>query len=99
MITFKKAIDIAKRKVEELIPNSKNISLEGVLISDDKRLYEVSLSYDLRGDDSFDSGNHEDANLGGGLASLVKVMSYRRHCKKFLIDYKNGEFRGFKNED
>ncbi len=98
MIDFKKAISIAKENLKDLIPDSEDISLEGVLISEDKKLYEVALSYGLRGEDPFEARNSDDINLESGLSRLAKVMRYRRQHKKFLIDLDKGTFRGFKNE-
>lgn len=98
MSSFEKAIDVATSKVKTLIPNSSNVALEGILISDDKKLYEVSLSYDLKGEDPFEARQGDDMILGSGLSQLAKVMGYRRQYKTFLIDYNTDEFRGFRNE-
>lgn len=42
---------------------------------------------------------YEAAKRGDNVAivELIKVMSYRRQYKTFLVDKKNGEFRGFRN--
>lgn len=95
MISFEQAIEIAKKNADSLIEQSQNISLEGVLISEDGKLYEVSLSYDLEGKEPFADQKNSDEAVGNGLSQLIKVMSYRRQYKTFLVDAKNGEFRGF----
>lgn len=97
MSSFENAIEVATSRIKKLIPNSSNVTLEGVLISDDKKLYEVSLSYDLKGEDPFEAKRSDDMLLGSGLSQLAKVMGYRRQYKTFLIDYRTAEFRGFRN--
>ncbi len=92
MITFEKAIDVAKENLRILVPNSKDVSLEGVLISDNKKLYEVDLSYDLSRKDPLEGSS-------SNLKSLSQIMSYHRKYKKFLVDYDTGDFRGFRNEN
>ncbi len=98
MATFEDAIRVAKNKVKAFIPDSQNISLESAVLSDDQKVYEVTLSYDLRGEDPSVSHNGDGTNQENGLSQLVKIMGYRRKYKKFLIDYTTGDFRGFKNE-
>ncbi|MCJ8314892.1 MAG: hypothetical protein HRU38_22270 [Saccharospirillaceae bacterium] len=98
MSSFETAIEVANSNIKKLIPNSCNVSIEGILISDDKKLYEVSLSYDIKGNDPLEVKEGQDLKLGQGIAQLVKVMSYRRNYKTFLIDYKTSEFRGFRND-
>ena len=63
MVSFKEAIEVASSNVKSLIINSRNIGLEGILISDDKKLYEVSLSYDLKGEDPFEARQDNDMIL------------------------------------
>ena len=96
MIDFKKAIRVATENAKSLINDARNISLEGVLISDDKRLYEVSLSYDIQGRDPL--GVQQNKNIANNLLELAKIMSYRKEYKIFLVDKESGEFRGFKNQ-
>ena len=95
MISFEKAIEIAKTNASSLIEKSKNISLEGILISEDGKLYEVSLSYDIEEENPFSAKKNTDEPISNGLSQLIKVMSYRRQYKTFLVDAKNGDFRGF----
>jgi hypothetical protein len=95
MVDFQEAISVAIENAGKLIQNAKNFSTEGVLISDDNKLYEVSLSYDIEGKDPLattDRGNT-------GLYQLAKIMLHRREYKVFLIDKYSGEFRGFKNQN
>jgi hypothetical protein len=98
MISFEQAIEVATKNAKSLIENSRNIVLEGVLISDDKKLYEFSLSYDLQGNDPFEVRQDNDGTVGSGLSQLVKIMGYRKQYKTFLVDGKSGEFRGFRNQ-
>lgn len=95
MIDFNKAIDVATTNAKVLIRNADNFVLEGVLLSDDNKLYEVSLSYDIHGKDPL-SGTDQGRN--SGLAHLAYLMRYRRENKVFLVDKKSGQFRGFKNQ-
>lgn len=95
MISFEQAIETATKNASSLIERSKNISLEGILISEDGKLYEVSLSYDVEGENPFSPKQNTDEAVGNGLSQLIKVMNYRRQYKTFLVDATNGEFRGF----
>lgn len=74
MISFENAIEVAKTNAKILIENSKNIVLEGVLISDDKKLYEVSLSYDLQGTDAFETKQSDDSSVNNSLSQLTKIL-------------------------
>ena len=101
MIDFQKAIDIATTSAKSLIQNASNFVLEGVLLSEDNKLYEVSLSYDIEGKDPL--GGTDQGNKGGllgntGLLQLSQLMRYRREYKVFLVDSGSGQFRGFKNQ-
>ncbi|GAB7537602.1 hypothetical protein AB4851_07280 [Burkholderia sp. 22PA0099] len=98
MISFEKAIQIATDNAKLLVKNARNIELEGVVLSSDNKLYEVSLSYDMQGKDplSIDDG------IGGAgesnIRRLARIMSYRREYKIFLVEVKTGIFKGFKNQ-
>jgi hypothetical protein len=96
MISFENAIAVAKSNAVSLLENAQNFALEGVLLSEDSKLYEVSLSYDTQGKDIFS----QDIKLteNSGLLRLAKIMGYRKEFKVFLVDSKNGKFRGFKNQ-
>lgn len=92
MIDFDKAIEVTQGSISKLIPNAKELTLEGVLMSDNDKVFEVTFSYllensptDLRGDDNLNN-----------LAVLARIMGRRREHKVFLIDRSSGEFRGFK---
>ena len=97
MIDFERAIGVATKNAKSLINNAQNISLEGILISDDKSLYEVSLSYDLQGKDPLGAQQNNGVTKNN-LLELAKIMSYRKEYKIFLVDKESGEFRGFKNQ-
>ena len=94
MIDFENAIDVATKKAKTLIQNANNFTLEGVLLSDDNKLYEVSLSYDIQGADPLARINQ----VKSGLAQLSYLIGYRRENKVFFVDSNSGEFRGFKNQ-
>lgn len=99
MITFEKAIDIATTNAKSLIRNSDNFVLEGALISRDKKLYEISLSYDITGKSPLEtSGENSGLNQHGNLFQLAKLLSHRRENKVFLVDSSDGQFRGFMNQ-
>lgn len=91
MIDFESAIKTAKDNAQSLIQNAYNFELEGVLLSSDDKLYEVSLSYDI-------DKNPVSEVSSSGLSQLAKMMSYRRGSKLFLIDSHSGAFKGFKND-
>lgn len=98
MIEFENAIGVATKNAESLIQNASNFELEGVLISDDGKLIEVALSYDINGRNSLDSAvGNQAKSTNAGLYQLAKIMMQRREHKVFLVDSKNGKFRGFKN--
>lgn len=96
MIEFEKAIEVAMSKARSLLENASNFLLEGVLLSKDGDLFEVSLSYDTNGKDPLGGSQGERS---GGLAQLAQLMRYRREYKIFLIDSRSGQFRGFKNQN
>jgi hypothetical protein len=95
MIDFNEAIEVAMDNAKSLIVGARNIGLEGVLLSDNGKLYEVSLSYDLQGKDPLEP-QLSDSSGNSNLSQLVKIMSYRKQYKDFLVDSNTGEFRGFK---
>ena len=98
MIDFSKAVDVATENAKSLIKNANNFVLEGVLLSEDGKLYEVSLSYDIQGTDPL-SGADKDSRLpeNSGLFQLAQLMRYRREHRVFFVDSDSGKFRGFKN--
>ena len=98
MIKFQKAIDSAKENAKSLITNAQDFVLEEVLISDNNKLYEVSLSYDIQGKNPLDGSQGNNQTGSSGLSQLAKLMSYRREFKTFFIDVETGQFKGFKNQ-
>lgn len=98
MIDFSEAINVATQNAKLLVTNARNIELEGVVLSDDNKLYEVSLSYDMQGKDPLGIKEEESRTGAGNLYKLAKIMSYRREYKVFLVDRKTGQFKGFKNQ-
>ncbi|MBT2868501.1 hypothetical protein JQK19_14755 [Chromobacterium violaceum] len=94
MIDFNDAIKVAKENATMLLENADKFALEGVLLSNDGNIYEVTLSYELRGEDPLKLQG-EDKGYGD-LYKLATLMSRRRELKVFLVDT-TGRFRGFKN--
>jgi hypothetical protein len=97
MIDFDEAIRIAQENVTKLVKGAKNLVLEGALISADNTRYEVTISYELEGDDppsAPDSAKDNAANL----MALIAIMKKRRECKVFFVDSNSGQFRGFKRD-
>lgn len=97
MIEFEEAVEVAKENAQNLIKSASNFVLEGVLISDDGKLYEVALSYELTGVDPLSGDSTKTTPEIGGLMQLARVMSRRREYKTFLVDIRTGKFRGFSN--
>lgn len=96
MIDFKEAIDIGTDNAKSLVPDAKNFVLEGVLLSDDNKLYEVTLSYDLQGKSPLELEEKDDSSYASDLFKLASLMSRRREYKIFLVDHASGQFKGFK---
>lgn len=97
MIDFKKAIEIATENAKSLVPEAKNFVLEGAVLSSDDRFYEVTLSYDLQGKSPLELENTAGSNTPSNLFQLASLLSRRREYKVFLVDHKDGRFKGFKN--
>lgn len=94
MIEFDEAISSARSNVQKLVADAKNIRLEEVLISEDEKLYEVTLSYDVSSPkDSLPAGRNSS------LFALATIMGQRREHKVFLVDSQSGKFRGFRNKE
>ena len=80
MIDFDEAIRIAQENVTKLVKGAKNQVLEGALISADNTRYEVTISYELEGDDppsAPDSAKDNAANLMALIAIMKKPHSWR----------------------
>ncbi|MBI6852288.1 hypothetical protein YA0002_05875 [Pseudomonas cichorii] len=91
MIDFDQAVSIAYANIEKLVPGAKNIVLEGAIISDDGKQYEVTYSYDLDRPNLTNPALKSDT----GLYALANLLGKRKEYKIFLVDI-NGKFRGFK---
>lgn len=96
MIDFDMAISVAYENVTKLVKGAKNLVLEGVLISSDNKLYEVTYSYDLERQDELGLPKGR-ATKTSNLMVLASLMGKRREYKVFLVDSNSGQFRGFKN--
>ncbi|MCS3429878.1 hypothetical protein [Klebsiella sp. BIGb0407] len=89
-INFDDAISTAYTNAEKLLPEAKNFTLEEVLLSDDQKLFEVTLSYTIPGLSS--ASNIPNLNINPLMRRLVDRKSYR----VFLVDANTGVFRGFR---
>lgn len=96
MISFEEAINVATENAKSLVKNAENIVLEGVILSGNNALYEVSLSYDLKGKSPLETGEASKDNTALNLVRLAEIMGKRREYKVFLVDSENGQFKGFK---
>jgi hypothetical protein len=94
VIDFNKAIDIARVNVHTLVPQAKNIVLEGAVISDDDRTYEITYSYDI--EKSNQDKVIDSINQPNNLWALANLIGKRREYKVFIINAETGKFKGFK---
>ncbi|MFJ2364676.1 hypothetical protein ACIPIN_13440 [Pseudomonas sp. NPDC087697] len=93
MIDFDTAIAVALENITKLVKGAKNPVLEGIIISEDEKLYEITYSYDLdRTPTKIPTAGESSAML-----ALAGLLGRRREYKVFLVDAHTGKFRGFKN--
>ena len=92
-IDFQKAIDVAKEELKKIQVDATNINIEQAITSENDKLYEITLSYEIMLKDKF-SLNEE--KLPSNLQSLSKILRQKRVYKTFLINASDGKFRGFK---
>ncbi|MDC4563712.1 hypothetical protein NQ786_18500 [Acinetobacter baumannii] len=83
-ISYKQATDLAKQNLVDLVENVKEITVEGIELTDK---YEVTLSYIV------DNNSNGDSS---GLSSIAQIMGRRREKKLFNIS-DDGKFLGFKD--
>lgn len=95
MISFERAIAIAKDNVTQLVPSAKNLTLEGAMISSDGKLYEIIFSYENNSID-IEELRRPSKNGSSNLRTLARLMGHRRETKVFLVNKSDGLFRGFK---
>lgn len=94
MIEFEQAIDIAVENVRKLVSSANSVSVEEVVLSQDEKTFEVTLSYKQIGQDKLStSDNSKGVHMGAALASF---MDNRKRYKTFLVDSASGRFKGFK---
>lgn len=96
MIEFQEAIAIASDNAKNLIRNARNLEVEGVVLSDNDKLYEVTLSFDMHGADPLDIEDGSKRKDRNDFQRLVTILSHRREYKTFLVDAGSGKFKGFK---
>lgn len=88
---FEKAADIAIKNAKKLLPRAKDFSLEEIMLVGSN--YEVSLSYQIEGEDPLDKNTQDGAP---SLGALLKIMGRRREEKVFIVS-SSGVFKGFRN--
>lgn len=93
MIDFDRAIAVARENITKLVNGAQNITLEGALISQDEKLYEVTYSYDL---DRTPPKTTTFGTSSPNMLALAGLLGMRREYKVFLVDAESGKFRGFK---
>ncbi|SUA54079.1 Uncharacterised protein [Oligella ureolytica] len=89
---FKQAISVAEKSARELIPEAKNFTLEGAIVSGDN--FEIMLSYYLAYESPLEIAC--GANEISGLHKLATIMSTKRKDKVFIIDKNDFTFKGFR---
>ena len=94
-ISFQKAIQIAKDELKKIQRDAHTINVEQAIISDDEKLYEITLSYEILIKDNLAS-NDEKLSVPTNLQSLSMLLGRRKIYKTFLINMHDGKFRGFK---
>ena len=103
-VGFDKAIRIAEKNARALISTAKDFELEGIILSKDKKLYEVLLSYEITGEDPLtlhgpDVITAQDVTEKSTLYRFAQLMRHRRQYKTFLVTSEDGQFIGFKKFD
>ena len=92
-IDFQKAIVIAKEELRKIQVDATNINIEQAITSDNDKLYEITLSYEIMLKDKF---SLDEEKLPSNLQSLSRILRQKRVYKTFLINASDGKFRGFK---
>jgi len=92
MLSFERAIEFAIENAKKLVPNSREFQIEGAVISENKKNYEIALSYESEGPDFLSEKGSDIANIN----ALSYLLSSRRKKKIFMIKRDTGEFVGFK---
>ena len=91
-IDFQKAINIAKDELKKIQRDADNVNIEQAIISNDEKLYEITLSYEIISKDNLSSNEKLPTNL----QSLSMLLGRRKIYKTFLINTSDYKFRGFK---
>ena len=92
-IDFQKAIVVAKEELRKIQVDATNINIEQAITSDNDKLYEITLSYEIMLKDKF---SLDEEKLPSNLQSLSRILRQKRVYKTFLINASDGKFRGFK---
>jgi hypothetical protein len=94
-VSFQEAIKIAKDELKKIQIDAHTVNVEQAIISDDEKLYEITLSYEILLKDNL-SPNDEKIPTPTNLQSLSMLLRKKRIYKTFLINMHDGKFRGFK---
>lgn len=94
MIEFNEAIEIAGKKINELVKGAKHVVLEGAVLTPDGGNYEITFSYEV---DKGESSNNfaYGGSIPSNVATLAALMGRKRDYKTFIVGG-NGNFKGFK---
>ena len=95
-IGFEQAINIAKDELEKIQSDAADISVEQAVITDDDKLYEITLAYLIRNKDSSDITESTHKELPTAMQQLSLILQRKRVYKTFIVNATNGQFRGFK---
>lgn len=91
MLDFKQAIENAKKNLLDIQKSADGISVEQAVINDQEHLYEITLSYKV-----LDKDTPSDTQIPPSLAAMYAMSSFGRKYQTFLIDKRDGSFKGFK---
>lgn len=92
---FNKAIEVAFKNASELLPDAKDFTLEEILISENGKNYEVTLSYVLPGI-RFGMSDTEVRSQLDINPLMRRMMGEKKSYRTFLVDTKTLLFRGFR---
>lgn len=88
---FNEAIKVAIQGARQLLPEAKNFTLEQILISEDGKNYEVTLSYIIP------RAKDKEMNSQLKINPLFKrIMAEQKLYRVFLVNAETLRFRGFR---
>ena len=90
---FKKAIAVAEENARQFVPDAREFTLEGAIVSGND--YEITLSYYLDG--KIPAELSEGIDEKSSLLKLASLMRSRKEYKIFMVDKDDFSFKGFKS--